>query len=318
MKIIKVEQIHDNSMHLTWIINNICTNACSYCPKNLHTGTNHSYDWDNARKFFDYLFERYPEIHCSVAGGEPSVSPFLPELIKIFHDRGHTIGITSNAAKPARYWAEIAPNLAYISFSYHPEFPDPKFVEKAKIASENTTVTTRVMMHPKHWDHCVDIFEKLLEINTITVEVVRIIDWGGGSDITASEYTEEQIQWFTDNSLRSFDRHDRHYSPKFADRLGNKLAANFHFDDGEVSNKKSVVSLINDGLTNFYGYECEIGLKSLFIDPDGVVLLGNCGLHGPIGNINDPDNIKWPTRSVICTKTLCHCTTDVSINKWEM
>ncbi len=315
MKIIKVEQERTNLMHLTWIINNICTNACSYCPKNLHTGTNHNYEWDNARKFFQYLFERYPEIHCSVAGGEPSVSPFLPELVKTFNDRGHTIGITSNAAKPARYWEEIAHNLAYISFSYHPEFPDPKFVEKAKIASENTVVTTRVMMHPKHWDHCVDIFEQLLQIGTVIPEVVRIIDWGGGSDASASIYTDEQLEWFVKNNERGSIGTK---TPKHGERLGNRLLARFYFDDGTSSTSQRTVSLINDGLTNFYGYECEIGLKSLFIDPDGVVLLGNCGQHGPIGHINDPDNIKWPSRSVICTKTLCHCTTDVSINKWEM
>lgn len=315
MKIIKVEQERTNLMHLTWIINNICTNACSYCPKNLHTGTNHNYEWDNARKFFEYLFERYPEIHCSVAGGEPSVSPFLPELVKTFHDHGHTIGITSNAAKPARYWEEIAPNLAYISFSYHPEFPDPKFVEKAKIASEHTVVTTRVMMHPKHWDHCVDIFEQLLQIDTVIPEVVRIIDWGGGSDASASVYTDEQLDWFVKNNERGSIGNK---TPKHGERLGNRLLARFYFDDGTSSNKQRVVSLINDGLTNFYGYECEIGLKSLFIDPEGFILLGNCGQHGPIGHINDPDNIKWPTRSVICTKNLCHCTTDVSINKWEM
>jgi MoaA/NifB/PqqE/SkfB family radical SAM enzyme len=315
MKIIKVEQERTNLLHLTWIINNICTNACSYCPKNLHTGTNHNYEWDNARKFFEYLFERYPEIHCSVAGGEPSVSPFLPELVKTFHDRGHTIGITSNAAKPARYWEEIAPNLAYISFSYHPEFPDPKFIEKAKVASENTVVTTRVMMHPKHWDHCVETFEKLLEIDTISVEIVRIIDWGGESDASASVYTDEQLDWFVKNNERGSPGTK---TPKFGDRLGNRLQARFYFNNGTSSKSHRIVSLINDGLTNFYGYECEIGLKSLFIDPDGFVLLGNCGLHGPIGNINDPENIKWPTRSVICTKTLCHCTTDVAINKWEM
>jgi len=317
MKIIKVEQNNKRLLHLTWIINNICTNACSYCPKDLHTGTNHNYEWENARKFFEYLFEKYPEVHCSVAGGEPSVSPFLPELVKIFHDRGHTIGITSNAAKSARYWEEISPYLSYISFSYHPEFPDPKFVEKARIASESTLVTTRVMMHPNHWNHCVEIFEELLKINSITVEVVRVIDWGGGSDASASIYSDEQIEWFTKNDNRGFARTDyigsANKNIKTAD-----IGSNYHFSDGKVTMMPSVVSLINEGLTNFYGYECEIGLRSLFINHEGTIYLGNCNQNGPIGHINNPEHIKWPTRSVICTKALCHCTTDVAINKWEL
>lgn len=317
MKIIKVEQHNSKLMHLTWIINNICTNACSYCPKDLHTGTNHNYEWNNARKFFQQLFLKYPKIHCSVAGGEPSVSPFLPELVKIFHENGHTIGITSNAAKPARYWAEIAPYLSYISFSYHPEFADSKFIEKAVAAAEHTQVTTRVMMHPNYWNNCVEVFENLLKVDSITVEVVRIIDWGGGSDVSASIYTDEQIDWFVKNDTRGFNRTNyvgsANKNIKSAD-TGSK----YYFDNGLEKSVNSVVSLINEGLTNFYGYECEIGLRSLFINHTGDIFLGNCNQNGTIGHINSPESIKWPTRSVICTKALCHCTTDVAINKWEL
>ena len=58
-RIIQVIQPDTAPLHLTWIINNICTNACSYCPENLHNGSNHNYDWENARKFFKLLFEKY-------------------------------------------------------------------------------------------------------------------------------------------------------------------------------------------------------------------------------------------------------------------
>lgn len=305
-------------MHLTWIINNICTNRCSYCPKDLHTGTNHNYDWENARKFFLMMFDKYPKIHCSVAGGEPSVSPFLPELVKIFYQRGHTIGITSNAAKTVNYWNDISPYLNYISFSYHPEFSDTKFIDKVKAASEHTAVTARVMMHPKHWDHCLETYNKLLAIDTILVEVVRIIDWGGGSDPNASIYSQQQIDWFTDNAYKGLNRsgYSIHYMNKGFRPA--EIGARFYFNDGKNERADSVVALINQGLTNFYGYECEIGLKSLFINHEGYVFLGNCAIGGPIGHINDPTHIRWPKRSVICTKTLCHCTTDVAINKWEL
>jgi 2-iminoacetate synthase ThiH len=43
------------AMYLTWVINNICTNACSYCHPNLHTGTNHNYDWSHAEEFIDQV-----------------------------------------------------------------------------------------------------------------------------------------------------------------------------------------------------------------------------------------------------------------------
>lgn len=317
-RIIQVVQDDPNLMHFTWIINNICTNKCSYCPKDLHTGANHNYHLDNARKFLNFMFDKYPKVHCSIAGGEPSVSPFLPELVKMFYDRGHTVGLTSNAAKPVSYWENLSPYLNYISFSYHPEFADTKFYDKVKAASEHTAVVARVMMHPKYWNHCIETYSKLLEIKTINVEVVRIIDWGGGSDSNASQYSEEQIKWFEKNGLEGVDRQE------FTDHIRNKnfqmvnIGARFKWNTGEFNSSQSIVGLINQGYTNFYGYECEIGLKSLFIDQYGLVFLGNCALGGPIGSINDPQNIRWPRRSVICTKRLCHCTTDVAINKQEL
>ena len=146
---------------------------------------------------------------------------------------------------------------------------------------------------------------------------MRVIDWGGGSDASASIYSDEQIEWFTKNDNRGFARTNYigsvNKNIKTAD-----IGSNYHFSDGKVTMMPSVVSLINEGLTNFYGYECEIGLRSLFINHEGTIYLGNCNQNGPIGHINNPEHIKWPTRSVICTKALCHCTTDVAINKWEL
>lgn len=312
MKIIKVEQSDPSLMHLTWLINNICPNKCSYCPSDLHNGTNHNYDWDNARRFFDVLFERYPKIHCSVSGGEASVSPFFREIVEIFHNKGHTIGVTSNAAKPATYWSNISPFLNYICFSYHPEFPDANFIEKITAASENTFVTARVMMHPKHWDDAVDMYNKLYALEKVFTESVRIFNWGGNSDSSASEYTNEQLDWINSNTGNQTKKYLYHLTGK--QRVVNMIPKIF-FDDGTIDQRPNTVNYINAGMTNFNEYECEVGVKSLFINFNGDVFLANCQIHGAIGNINDPDNIKWPTMPVLCNKNLCHCTSDVEINK---
>ena len=46
------------AFYLTWVINNICTNKCSYCPPSLHNGKNHHYDWNQAKKFINNLFAK--------------------------------------------------------------------------------------------------------------------------------------------------------------------------------------------------------------------------------------------------------------------
>jgi organic radical activating enzyme len=307
-KIIKIEQQDNAPMFLTWVINNICTNACSYCPSVLHDGKNHHYNWEKAREFFKILFQRYPNIHCSVSGGEPSVSPFLPEIAKIFHEANHTLGLTSNAAKPVDYWDNISPYLNYICFSYHPEFPDKKFVEKVSTAGNHTFVTARVMMYPSMWDHCVEMYNQLKELSHIFVEPVRILDWGG-LDKFAFKYTDEQLQFFIDNArIPRILGHLTHVKSPI-------ITPTFYLDDGTIDSKPNTVDYINAGMTNFSGYSCEIGLKALFINYNGDVFLGNCLINGAIGNINSPENIRWPDAPVICNKDLCHCTSDVNINK---
>jgi organic radical activating enzyme len=310
-KIIQVIQPDDAPMHLTWIINNICTNACSYCPENLHNGTNHNYDWENAREFFKLLFNKYSNIHCSVAGGEPSVSPFFKEIVKTFHDKGHTIGITSNAAKPVDFWSDVSQYLTYICFSYHSEFPDPKFIEKVTAAGMNCPVTVRVMMLPSNWDHCLEIYDKLYNNRYVRVEPVRIQNWSG-RNTEAHKYTDKQLEWFIKESSGSTTKSLSHIKRNI--KTAN-ISADFKFNDGSIEYATNAVEYINSGLTNFNGYQCEVGLKSLFIDHEGYILLGNCGIDGPIGNINDPNNVKWPEGPVLCSKNLCHCTTDVNINK---
>jgi MoaA/NifB/PqqE/SkfB family radical SAM enzyme len=307
-RIIRIQQNTHAPLHLTWLINNICTNACTYCPESLHVGRNHHYDWERARVFFQMLFERYPKIHCSVSGGEASVSPFLPEIVKTFYDAGHTIGITSNAAKPAAYWEEISQYLNYICFSYHAEFADAKFQEKVEAACMNTFVTVRVMMHPLHWQHCVEVYNSFVDHAYLHVEAVRIQDWSTNS--WTNIYTDEQLEWFTNNvNMNKPLNHLLHLSVP-------DIMAKCYFDDGSIENQFNAVDYINAGMTNFYGYTCEIGLKELFVSWDGSVVKGNCDTDNIIGHIGDPEKIIWPTDPVVCDKTLCHCSTDVYINKW--
>jgi organic radical activating enzyme len=314
-KIIRVIQKDKSLMNLTWMINNTCNNRCSYCTPDLNSGTGSNYSWENAKKFLEQLFERYPKIHCSATGGEPSISEFFPELVKIFNSSGHTIGTTSNAFKPIEYWEDISKYLYYICFSYHPEFPAKNFKEKVIASSLNTYVTVRVMMLPSKWDHCVEVFNSLKDIDACLLEPVRILDWGG-KNRQAHVYTKEQLDWFeSDETVKAHQKILNHLMERGESV---ELQSSFQFDDKSILSGMEInpVQFINSGMTNFEGYVCKIGLKSLFVHHDGRIQLGNCNVGGSIGKIDDFENIKWPTKPVICTKNICHCATDVNISKW--
>jgi hypothetical protein len=167
------------------------------------------------------------------------------------------------------------------------------------------------MMHPAHWDKCVEAYYKFVDTPGVEVENVRVLNWGSDTDQSASSYTPEQLAWFDNNPRQDKMNTSQVYSKKLNPGIG----ADFQLDTGEFE-RKHTVDYINRGMTNFKGYKCEIGLKSLFISWDGRIRRGNCSEGGHIGSIDDPDNIQWPDEPVTCSLNICHCTTDVEINKW--
>jgi hypothetical protein len=310
---IAIKEIKNNYpdvFQLTWVVNNICSNKCSYCVPGLHSGNNHGYEWENAKIFLEELFKKYKKVHCSIAGGEPTMSPFFPDLCKMFYDNGHTLGMTSNGVRTKEYFEGIAPYLNYICFSYHPEFDDNNdLLYKASICMNHTNVTIRVMMHPKYWERSINFFNRCLENNHIMVEAVKVLEWGQ-TDLSTIDYSEEQLNWFNENITRNVNP-----IILLSNKKEGKIGSSFYLEDGTVDKFANAVDYINEGLTDFYGWKCDIGLEHFFIWADGAIRRGNCHVGGIIGNINQPNNIQWPTEPVTCNQHLCHCSTDVLMSK---
>lgn len=307
-RLIQIKKNND-AMQLTWILNNICTNHCDYCNPSLHRGTNHHYDWVHAKSFVERLFKRYSSIHCSISGGEPTLSPFFPELVKMFHDSGHTVGITSNGARTPRFWEEISPLLSYICFSFHPSYEDPQFLEKALLSAQYTWVTVRVMMDSRHWDRSVAMYEECCKHGNLFVEPVRILPEVSERHV-GDDYTPQQLEWMRTNIVKNRSITIKNPAAKVA-----KIGADFFYDDGSCDLSGSSNELINTGQTDFRGWSCNIGLESLFVHWDGIVKKGNCNQGGDLFHINEHEKHQLPTSAEICFQNLCSCGTDVLISK---
>ena len=307
-KIIEVRQPKDSYFILTMLLNNFCNNSCDYCPSYLRNGKSHYYDFKDIKKFLDVLFQKHQKIQCSISGGEPTLNPFFIEIIKTFHYNNHMVGVTTNGVKSIDFWKKNSQFLSYIVFSFHPESKfNSNFIEKVKTASVNSNVAIRFMMLPHKWDDCVKQYYDFLKIKNITCEPVKIMNWEDTGKVFI-EYNDEQNNWFKKNKKTGeFDSNKNNIFEKIE----------YIFEDNKTLDSFSIDTnhFINNNMTNFYGYECEVGLKSLFLDWNGDIFLSNCGINPSIGNIMDIKNIKWPKNKVICNKSKCHCVTDVNINK---
>ena len=316
-KIIRIKKTSPG-IFLTWILNNICTYHCSYCPEMVHGGKNHHYDWKHVEPFLNQCFERYPYIHFSLSGGEPTVSPFFKDLVNKIYDKGGSIHVTTNLVRSWDYWASIAHKFSSISVSYHSEFvvtedEENDFIDKLSKLSHKSYVTLRIMMHPRNWDRCVRLYEKaLLASEPFTIEVMRILpDFGTGYNYFDANYTDAQLEFlknttivFGDPKLRSL--------PSYR---SNMTSSEILYDD--VSREFFSLTIQSDleksKSNNFFGWNCSIGLESLFIHYDGQILRANCEVGGVIGNI--VTGFEWPTETIICNKNICHCAADIVITK---
>lgn len=310
----KLIQIRQNRrvMQLTWIMNNICTNHCDYCPPDLHMGKNHHYEWKNVKSFIDRLVSHYSSIHCSISGGEPTVSPFFPELVSTFYDAGHTVGITTNGSRNVRYWREIAPKLSYICFSYHPAYPDAQLLDKIREAALHTSCVVRVMMDSRYWDQAMEFYKQCIKLPYIGVEPVRILPEIAARRI-GDDYTDEQNNWLNTTKQRSALTSVIHETNP-AWRPANAHST-FYYDDGSFDSNGDSNYLISTGQNDFRGWACNIGLESLFIHYNGWVKKGNCYQSEELFHIDSHEEHELPISAELCVQKICHCNTDVLISK---
>lgn len=316
MKKVNYIRQRENVLQLTWVLNNICTNQCDYCPPTLHSGTNHHYNWTHANTFVDRLFTRYPKIHCSISGGEPTVSPFFIELVKKFYNAGHTVGITTNGARNTRYWEEISSYFSYICFSYHPQFHDEALIEKALAASKFTNVTIRIMMDTRYWDLSVAMYEKASKIPQFRTESVRILSEMADRHI-GNEYSVDQLKWIHNNSsvLPTITPGQNNI---FGDIRKSSTGASFYYNDGTYDAHGDTNKLISEGQTDFRGWACNIGIESLFIHFDGWIKKGNCLQGGNLFHLDKHYEYELPNNGELCVQGICHCGTDVNITKFPL
>lgn len=314
-------QNNTNILTLTWVINNICTNHCSYCPSYLHNGSNHNYDWEHAKSFINECFARYGNVKCSIAGGEPTVSPFYKDLISLIYDKGGAVHVSTNLVRSIEWWSDIVEKSSSIGASYHPEFvvtqdDEDEFINKIKFLSLHTATQVRVMMHPGLWDRAYNFYNRLVkEELPIYTEMVRISpNFGGGNTIFFPvNYTKEQID------ILSADiplyKGNPNLSSKYRGYPGNSV---MHFSDGSIEPMYGGTSseLYNNQVLDFSGWDCKIGLESLFVGHEGSIFRGNCVVGGKLGTLSG--NINWPSESIICNKRDCHCTADIEITKSQI
>jgi len=326
---------------IIWTTNDICPFKCWYCPESIWGGnTKTPFTWDQCSDFLDVIYERIPTCSFVITGGEPTDWFLFPNLLdKVYtlnlHNRtnlGWCIFVISNMSKSKGFIDEWIDKTHYVCASYHPNVINTSkkreaWLKKVLSFKHRTRIQIRLLMDPRHWDHCLEMFHSLND-NDIMLEPVTVLNYmdeGGytGTSDFIKEYTPEQIEIITElktkiGSTSAMQGRPLQYNP-------NEIILKFSNGDTRILKDQTSAhvyhQLVSKKLNRFKGWHCEIGLNDLFIGAAGNIAASVCMSHVArkyIGNIVDIDKIKWPTKATICPYEWCLCGSDLMIPKYKV
>jgi len=323
----KIEKIFNpKTSIITWIINDVCTYSCRYCPPILQNGKNHKYNWHHILPFLKHLFNFYSiendnrKIIFSLSGGEPTLSPFFSQLVKEVHNNSHHINLSTNLTRSEQFIERTFKYVTQVCASFHPAmvFPnktEDEYIRKLNISFGLAPTTARIMLDPLYWDQTMDFLERIKEETKANIDAVIIDEQYGniGFKLCDIKYTDDQLEFI--NNFKHIRRHrgthsgEKHPAKDIFIKYKNEDQKVFELSEDPIRN----------GETNFFNYNCHIGKESLFIDRDGSIKRGNCHEGGFIGTLDHWQRIDWNSlrRPIMCSSLNCLCGGDLMVSKEE-
>ena len=337
IKIISTQK--KDTLEIRWNPNNICNFSCWYCFPGSNEGNHNSpNDLDLIIKNFNHLLNQYKNklnktnVDLKIAGGEPTLwkdlSLFLTEIKK---ENNIYITLISNGSRTLRWWKENGHLIDNLHLSYHVKEANLNHtIDVADFMYDiGKKITVKVLMDPTCWDQCIMAIEYLKKNskNNFMIQVCEVLL---PTDLKIKDikivnndlnYNKDQkkylsnglkrfpnISWLWKNRKLIFSNKIRLYESIAFLRNGKKLKAKSE-------------TYINRSLNSFRGWECNIGVESVYVHWDGS-LIGSCGqkLYGLDHSINilDKDFINKfnvELKPVICSINSCPCQPETHISK---
>lgn len=338
---IKIVNLQDEKiLEIRWAPNNVCNFRCRYCFPGSNAGDHKSpSDLSLVIANFKHLIEQYKtklgknKIHLKINGGEPTLWKDLAEFIQeIKKDNDVYVSIITNGSRTLRWWKENGHLLDNIHLSHHVGQADiDHTIAVADTLYElGRRVTVKVLMDPISWYESANAVEYLkaqskhkwfivvgevIEPEQSQIANIRVIN---NNDIKYNEIQKSylkwgikrfaSLKWFWKNRKLFFNGDMRYHESKATLNNGSTV-------------KATMYTYINKNWHSFKGWECNIGIESIFINWDGRIE-GSCGeaLYGVdyYHNILDQDFVEKFNPDfvpVVCSKYNCTCCSENHLSK---
>ena len=319
MNIHKIESnIDSDILRIELFLSNQCNYSCWYCFPGFNEGTHLWPKLDKVIPNLSHLLDYYKKhknkkrFILHIIGGEPTLWKDLGKFVQYFKENYNVIiSMSSNGSRTLRWWEKYGEYFDHVILSTHHERADVPHIRNVAdiLYKKKVWVNATVLMDQFAWDKCLDNIEQLRKskfrwpITAIAVDHQKI------------NYTPEQKQFFK-FSLKRIPWPWYYIQCK---RLPHKIST-IYFNNGKKKKVPHNWMKLN-GYNFFKGWDCNIGIDTMFIDKNGE-LRGACGsklfnldFHY---NIFDDDFVKTfnpDLQPQTCPFDCCKCMPEINCSK---
>ena len=307
-----------DTLYLQYQFTNTCNYKCWYCWPESHSATHRWPDLDLIKTNLGSLIDHYrsngkKKIVINLTGGEPTLWPDLNKFVKYFYEKYDCkFSLITNGSRTLSWWNQYAEYFDRITISVHHQSCDLDHLTRVAdcVYKKSVIVEAQVLMDPYEWDKCIDLVNGLKKSKhkwSVAVKEILVND--------TLIYNDEQKKYLS----RSVKRKPGFFYHLLNNKLDNKKFTVTH-DTGYFETIDYNTIIVNNW-NHFKGWECNLGVDSIFIDYTGKIS-GTCGecLYGVdfyynLHDIDFPNKFYPSITSVLCTKEGCYCISEVNLKK---
>lgn len=298
----------DTSFQITWEIADICNFNCVYC--NSHQ---ERYSWPSLElcdkiitKIADFNGTR--KVNFILLGGELVAWRDFPDFLNLIDKRvqNNIKTLITNGSAVKSYWTKRKINIDNVVFSFHStQISVNKFIQNILDCPIQRKIV-QVLINPMEWDESINHFNTIIQEckneKNIEIRPKLLQKRSSDMDINMTVYTKEQLDFLKNhvpNNTKTF--------VKLRDKYDN------------IVDLPNPSDLIVQGLNNFYGWHCNIGVDKLSFKLDGSIAPASQDCFDPkmynLGNWREGILNMHKMNPYVCTQTRCSCRPDMVMSK---
>jgi MoaA/NifB/PqqE/SkfB family radical SAM enzyme len=325
---------------VVWFLGKRCNYDCSYCASYIHDNYSPHIKKKDAYNFLDqiesYILSQKKQFKLNITGGEPFVHPDFLDILEYAKKKTGLmqLSVVTNGSLPLKNYQKSSEYLDNITVSLHVE-QDIKIVWETvnKIIELNNIkkwfLNVNLMAAPTKFNLLKEIIDKFkkFEIKFVlrkidppfenSLEIIKKKDLP--NDLKELKNLEEN---FIKEKIKRKKIRDEFVDSNYYTKEEIEFLSNFkndeqwqnikiHYPDKHV--EMNTDELKARSLNSWKGWQCYVGIDSIYVQHNGMVFRSNCMQGEPLGKIGG--KLNWPSQPIICPIKWCTCNTDMCVRK---